>query len=185
MTGDHSTPVEFGDHSHEPVPFAIAHIRHVVGAALLGCCTAWLSGMRHCLRRRGGPLHCLRSCAGAARTCQLQTQNAAVSKVLYSTGTSVAHSVAPPATAAAANGRSGEQRDQQQLAAAQRQQYIEQQQVEQDLEQQRQRRRPAVVLGDGVSEFTEIAAAAGALGRFPGSQVMPLVRQFVGLEAVS
>ena len=92
---------------------------------------------------------------------------------------------AAAATAAAANGRSGEQREQQQLAAAQRQQYIEQQQVEQDLEQQRQRRRPAVVLGDGVSEFTEIAAAAGVLGRFPGSQVMPLVRQFVGLEAVS
>ena len=30
VTGDHSTPVEFGDHSHEPVPFAIAHLRHVV-----------------------------------------------------------------------------------------------------------------------------------------------------------
>ena len=30
VTGDHSTPVEFGDHSHEPVPFAIAHVRHVV-----------------------------------------------------------------------------------------------------------------------------------------------------------
>lgn len=31
ITGDHSTPVLFGDHSHEPVPFTIAHIRHVVG----------------------------------------------------------------------------------------------------------------------------------------------------------
>ena len=30
VTGDHSTPVEFGDHSHEPVPFAIAHVRDVV-----------------------------------------------------------------------------------------------------------------------------------------------------------
>jgi len=30
VTGDHSTPVEFGDHSHEPVPFTIAHVRHVV-----------------------------------------------------------------------------------------------------------------------------------------------------------
>jgi 2,3-bisphosphoglycerate-independent phosphoglycerate mutase len=27
VTGDHSTPVEFGDHSHEPVPFAIARVR--------------------------------------------------------------------------------------------------------------------------------------------------------------
>ena len=30
VTGDHSTPVMFGDHSHEPVPIAIAHVRHVV-----------------------------------------------------------------------------------------------------------------------------------------------------------
>ena len=30
VTGDHSTPVLFGDHSHEPVPFTISHIRHVV-----------------------------------------------------------------------------------------------------------------------------------------------------------
>ena len=27
VTGDHSTPVVFGDHSHEPVPFAIAQVR--------------------------------------------------------------------------------------------------------------------------------------------------------------
>lgn len=26
ITSDHSTPVEFGDHSHEPVPFAIARL---------------------------------------------------------------------------------------------------------------------------------------------------------------
>lgn len=30
VTGDHSTPVLFGDHSNEPVPFAIAYVRHVV-----------------------------------------------------------------------------------------------------------------------------------------------------------
>ena len=30
ITGDHSTPVLFGDHSHEPVPLTIAHVRHVV-----------------------------------------------------------------------------------------------------------------------------------------------------------
>jgi 2,3-bisphosphoglycerate-independent phosphoglycerate mutase len=26
VTGDHSTPVVFGDHSHEPVPFAVAKV---------------------------------------------------------------------------------------------------------------------------------------------------------------
>lgn len=29
-TGDHSTPVVFGDHSHEPVPFVIADVIQVV-----------------------------------------------------------------------------------------------------------------------------------------------------------
>ena len=29
VTSDHSTPVLRGDHSHEPVPFAIAHVEYV------------------------------------------------------------------------------------------------------------------------------------------------------------
>ena len=35
------------------------------------------------------------------------------------------------------------------------------------------------VCGDAVGRFDEVAAARGALGRFPGSEVMPLLRQFV------
>lgn len=34
--------------------------------------------------------------------------------------------------------------------------------------------------GDTVSTFGEAAAAAGFLGRFPGSEVMQLVQQFTG-----
>eukprot|EP00884_Botryococcus_braunii_P022159 jgi/Botrbrau1/8627/Bobra.0196s0021.2 len=29
VTADHSTPVVFGDHSHEPVPFVMAHVRYI------------------------------------------------------------------------------------------------------------------------------------------------------------
>ncbi len=36
-----------------------------------------------------------------------------------------------------------------------------------------------VQLGDTVGSFDEVAAAHGALGRFPGSQVMPLIRDFI------
>lgn len=32
ITGDHSTPVEYGDHSYEPVPFTICHVRDFVKA---------------------------------------------------------------------------------------------------------------------------------------------------------
>lgn len=37
--------------------------------------------------------------------------------------------------------------------------------------------------GDAVTSFDEISAAAGALGRFPGQQVMPLVKGFMSLAA--
>ena len=33
--------------------------------------------------------------------------------------------------------------------------------------------------GDCVRDFDEVAVAQGALGRFPGSQVMPLIRSFL------
>ncbi|GFQ06570.1 2 3-bisphosphoglycerate-independent phosphoglycerate mutase [Phtheirospermum japonicum] len=33
VTGDHSTPVEYGDHSFEPVPFTICRLKDFVGAA--------------------------------------------------------------------------------------------------------------------------------------------------------
>ncbi len=32
ITGDHSTPVEYGDHSHEPVPIVMATVNDIVGA---------------------------------------------------------------------------------------------------------------------------------------------------------
>jgi hypothetical protein len=35
VTGDHSTPVVFGDHSHEAVPFVVARVSDAVSAMLL------------------------------------------------------------------------------------------------------------------------------------------------------
>ena len=39
---------------------------------------------------------------------------------------------------------------------------------------------PTHTTGDSVSTFGEATAAAGFLGRFPGSEVMQLVQQFTG-----
>ncbi len=39
---------------------------------------------------------------------------------------------------------------------------------------------PQAVRGDPVRSFDEVSAARGALGRFPGSQVMPLIKQYAG-----
>lgn len=140
VTGDHSTPVEFGDHSHEPVPFAIAHLRHVVQV---------LGGDEAVDRIAMGPIaHPVEE--GASVQPGIAAEGAANGHVL-----------------------------QQEQSSGPQQAEGKQQQHEQ------QPRQPAVVLGDGVQEFSEIAVAAGALGRFPGSGIMPLIRQFVGLEAVS
>jgi len=41
---------------------------------------------------------------------------------------------------------------------------------------------PMQPIGDNVTNFGEAAAAPGFLGRFPGSEVMPLVQHFVGMK---
>ena len=104
-TGDHSTPAAFGDHSHEPVPFTVAHLADVVralgGEEALGCVSL--------------------------EAVQMPPVDA-------------------PAVAAEAGGG---------------------------------RVPGAPVAGDAVGAFDEIAAAEGALGRFLGAGVVPLLKSFV------
>lgn len=49
---------------------------------------------------------------------------------------------------------------------------------------QRHQERPSIEMhrlsGDKVRVYSEVVAAQGALGRFTGAAVMPLVRQFLG-----
>ncbi|KAK9817062.1 hypothetical protein WJX72_008993 [[Myrmecia] bisecta] len=118
FTGDHSTPVVFGDHSHEPVPFVLAHVRHIVqlvGEAALA--DVKVEPLPHPAPTEMQPVAAVMGAQALARQ-QL---------------------VIPGTTQHA--------------------------------------------LGDGVTTFDETAAARGALGRFPGSQVMGLVCQFVGVKA--
>ncbi len=44
---------------------------------------------------------------------------------------------------------------------------------------------PQAVRGDPVRSYDELSAARGALGRFSGSEVMTLVKQFVGVTAAA
>ena len=45
---------------------------------------------------------------------------------------------------------------------------------------------PAITFGDKVCAFDEVSAASGSLGRFPGSELMGLLREFGGwVERVS
>lgn len=137
VTGDHSTPVVFGDHSHEPVPFAIAHIRDVVEAA---------GGSEEICGTPLGPIP-LPDMKNPPSASELLAQ--------------------------------AQQQEARREAAAKGRPFIG---VSAELHGPWTEPWPQVVAGDGVSSFSELAAARGSLGRFLGSQVMPLIKQFVGVD---
>ncbi|XP_004304161.1 PREDICTED: uncharacterized protein LOC101299214 [Fragaria vesca subsp. vesca] len=112
VTGDHSTPVEYGDHSFEPVPFTICSLKDFVGAV----------GVEMVLGASLDPF-------------PLPT----VKEGEYPT-----------------------------------------EPVEMAQEQTKQ---PRAFNGDSVCEFNEIAAARGCLGRFPGGEMMGVIKNFLELEA--
>ncbi|KAK8969513.1 hypothetical protein KSP40_PGU014257 [Platanthera guangdongensis] len=108
VTGDHSTPVEYGDHSYEPVPFALCKLRDFVGA-------------------RGEP---------AVMTTSLDAFRLPSVKA----GDDLSDEIS------ARKSRGDECK---------------------------------AFAGDSVSEFSEIAAAGGCLGRFPGSEMMGIIKKFI------
>lgn len=109
LAADHSTPVVFGDHSHEPVPVAVAEVAHV--AECVG--SEVLRGVRMGViaHPEDGGVEGLRRAA-----------------------------------ARAAQARSGD----------------------------------VATVWDVVVRYDEVSAAGGALGRFPGSELMPLLRRVCG-----
>uniref|UniRef100_A0A5B6ZPP5 Metalloenzyme domain-containing protein n=1 Tax=Davidia involucrata TaxID=16924 RepID=A0A5B6ZPP5_DAVIN len=113
VTGDHSTPVEYGDHSFEPVPFALCQLKDFVGA---------VGGESVILGTSLDPF-------------PLPTVKA---------GEDLANDV----------GMEDEKRSKQLQAFS----------------------------SDSVCEFNEIAAARGCLGRFPGGEMMGIIKTFLKLK---
>ncbi|KAK6913451.1 2,3-bisphosphoglycerate-independent phosphoglycerate mutase [Dillenia turbinata] len=112
VTGDHSTPVEYGDHSFEPVPFALCRLKNFVGA---------VGGESAIMRTSLDPFPLPTIKAGE----DLAEEVASEEKTGYSL-----------------------------------QPYG----------------------GDSVCEFNEIAAARGCLGRFPGGEMMGIIKKFLQLN---
>ncbi|KAJ4974990.1 hypothetical protein NE237_008164 [Protea cynaroides] len=112
VTGDHSTPVEYGDHCFEPVPFTVCKLKDFVDAV-------------------GGEMVVM--------------------------GTSLDPFSLPTVESGEdlKDITSGEGRCTKQKAFS----------------------------GDSVAEFNEIAAARGCLGRFPGSEMMGIIKKFLDLRA--
>ncbi|XP_025650184.1 uncharacterized protein [Arachis hypogaea] len=114
VTGDHSTPVEYGDHSFEPVPFTMCWLKDFVGA--IGEST-------------------------------IQTTSLDPFPI---------PSVVP-----------GED-------------------LTNDLEQEERKEKCSESYGgDSVYELNELAAARGCLGRFPGSEMMGIIKKFISIDVVT
>ncbi|KAI0498836.1 hypothetical protein KFK09_019731 [Dendrobium nobile] len=111
ITGDHSTPVEYGDHSFEPVPFSLCKLRDFIGA-------------------RG-------------ESIVMSTPLDSFPLPSVKSGEDLRSDIPLPE-------KSGE--------------------------------RCVAFAGDSVSKFSEIAAARGCLGRFPGSEMMGIIKKFIKLK---
>ncbi|KAF9684069.1 hypothetical protein SADUNF_Sadunf04G0079300 [Salix dunnii] len=114
VTGDHSTPVEYGDHSFEPVPFSMCRLRDFVGAV-------------------GG------------ESIVMETSLDPFPLPTVKAGEDLVEAE-----------KVGKERSSKQLKA---------------------------FSGDSVYELSEIAAARGCLGRFPGGQMMGIIKAFLELNA--
>jgi 2,3-diphosphopglycerate-independent phosphoglycerate mutase len=111
VTGDHSTPVEYGDHSFEPVPFTLCHLKDYVGA---------IGGESELLKISLDPFRLPTVQAGDDEVDCGGTQN---------------------------DGRA--------------------------------------FSGDSVWEFNEMASARGCLGRFPGSEMMGIIKAFLKVDQLN
>ncbi|KAG4937577.1 hypothetical protein JHK85_052496 [Glycine max] len=112
VTGDHSTPVEYGDHSFESVPFTICRLKDFVGAI------------------------------GESTISKTSLDPFPIPSV-----------------------KSGED-------------------LLDDLETEERRDKCCQAYsGDSVYELNEVAAAKGCLGRFPGGEMMGIVKKFLNLDA--
>ncbi|XP_073125169.1 uncharacterized protein [Henckelia pumila] len=112
VTGDHSTPVEYGDHSFEPVPFTLCRLKDFVGA---------VGGESHVLETSLDPFPLPIVASGEEMVDNYQTQG------------------------------------------------------------KKQGKQVRAFNGDSVLEFDELAAARGCLWRFPGSEMMGIIKAFLKL----
>lgn len=128
VTGDHSTPVMFGDHSHEPVPLAIADVADVAEAL----------GPERVCGIHLGPVHSMsqHTTVPAEELEQQALEQKAWREGVLGGGDSREGGCVGREVSEVAQGR-----------------------------------------GDAVVLYDEIAAAAGSLGRFPSSELMPLILQ--------
>jgi hypothetical protein len=193
VTGDHSTPVVFGDHSHEPVPFAMAQVQQAVAAM----------GGREQAELRMQYMQPLQQQQQQQEQQQVSGREAAAAAGSASCRIPLPDVKKPPALQELL--LQAEQQQRRRQAAAQGMAFSSRREVRNSSSEQQQQAGstggaaegaveggfgcwleawPQLVLGDGVVAFDELSAARGCLGRFTGAGIMPLVKQFTGRTEV-
>jgi len=161
VTGDHSTPVEFGDHSNEPVPFAIAHVHHAVHA---------LGGDVAVEKIKLGPI------PHPKADKEESTGNAEGKKNDVGNGNDLIFSSLNGISSSKFNGAYGNGSNLVLNGSSSRSggggESIGNSTTTPH----------TFCYGDSVVRFTEFDAAEGALGRFPGSQMMTVVEEYAGVS---
>jgi hypothetical protein len=148
VTGDHSTPVMFGDHSHEPVPLAVADVADV--AAALGTQwlqVAWRGPLRPLTQHDVVPEVELQEQAARQKEARRQALARNADSVRCSDGADSAW------LAQRNDGATGVRRGRE------------------------------MATGGGLCRFDEVTAARGCLGRFPSSELMPLIQSILEVSA--
>lgn len=113
VTGDHSTPVEYGDHSFEPVPLAMCQLKEFVGAV-----------------------------GGESAVMEIPLDPFPLPS--FKAGEDLTEAI--------------------------------------KIEKERSKQLQAFS-GDSVCEFNEVAAARGCLGRFPGGEMMGIIKKCIKQKA--
>lgn len=206
VTADHSTPVTFGDHSLEPVPFAVARLEDAVEALGEQACLASAADpsairIRNPAAQQEGDAGGGRDggliAAGGGCTCgDEECHNrwtckrlSLTSGALMEAGTNGA--TGPDSSKGAADARPPRRRQAPPAGAPAggnaAPSFAKSKAARPVLGASKCETVTGAALGfaDGVATFSEVEAVHGVLGRFPGSEAMPLLKRFAAATADS
>ena len=194
VTADHSTPVAFGDHSLEPVPFAVARLVDAVEALGEQAClqaSTDPSPIRIC-----DPSNGLNCGTGDGCTCgDNECHNKLTCKRRFLLSGALMDADTNGAPGPDFKGGAGGRPPRRRQAMPSGESIDASPEAVPPLSKSNAARTPlgaakrstlagtALGFTDGVAAFSEIEAVHGVLGRFPGSEIMPLLKRFAAATA--
>jgi len=185
VTGDHSTPVLYGDHSHEPVPFAIGSVSGIAALLRSRGVGQSSSGVPTPLTESSGSEHLLITRIGKRSCAQVETEkvnDGSEINEFHVTSTEEAAVLRDNNVAVKPKidiGSAGSDNDGV-LQQQHQQDSTENIAISREYEAKQKTAASHPHWKDDVRTFSELDAFRGLLGRFPGSQMMYVIKSFAG-----